>query len=363
MADRSVSQRLLTAATGAAKRTGKVAIWSAAGASLGLAALLLKRAYARHHEEDLRGQVVVITGGSRGLGLQLARDFAQQGCRLAICARDRDELDRAYRDLTERGAEVWSCHCDVTDPEQIDHFVRGTLEHFGSINIVVANAGIIRVGPAEVMQREDFQDAMDTMFWGVFHTIMAALPHMKERGSGHIVTITSVGGKISVPHLLPYSCAKFAAVALSEGLRPELAPSGIKVHTIIPGLMRTGSHLNAQFKGDAPREFAWFGLGASLPLVSISIESASRQIVESVRQGTSERILGLPAQLAARVHALAPALSSTVLEWVNRLILPHGTQVTAGAVRGVDADRQLNSRLFRALTSLGTSAAHRMNEL
>src|SRR5205807_4694011 len=142
-------------------------------------------------------------------------------------------------------------------------------------------AGTISVGPIQTMTVEDFRDAMDVMFWGMVYTTLEALPHFQRNQHGRIVNITSIGGKISVPHLLPYSCAKFAAVAFSEGLRAELHGTGVQAITIAPGLMRTGSFLNAEFKGDDEREAAWFSLSASLPGPSMSATRAARQIISA----------------------------------------------------------------------------------
>jgi short-subunit dehydrogenase len=105
---------------------------------------------------------------------------------------------------------------------------------------LVNNAGVIQMGPVEDQSLEDFEEALGTMFYGVLMPIWSVLPQMISRGEGRIVNITSIGGKLSVPHLLPYNCAKFAAVGLSEGLRAELGRSKISVTTIVPGLMRTG---------------------------------------------------------------------------------------------------------------------------
>jgi short-subunit dehydrogenase len=117
---------------------------------------------------------------------------------------------------------------------------------------------------------------------------LAALPVMREQSHGRIVTITSLGGKIAVPHLVPYCAAKFAAVGFSEGLRAELGRDPVTVTTVVPGLMRTGSHVQALFTGQADKEFTWFSLGASLPLVSMDAERAARQIVEGVRRRGAE---------------------------------------------------------------------------
>lgn len=239
---------------------------AAAGAA---AAVALRHVYRGWRAENIAGQVVLITGGSRGLGLSLARAFAAEGCLVAICARNPLELERAQADLERRGAHVLAMECDVSSREQVERMVAAAIRHYGGVDILVNNAGEIQVGPLVNMTLEDFERAMDVMFWGTVYPTMALLPHLMERARGHVVNITSIGGKLSVPHLLPYGCAKFAAVGFSEGLRAELAASGVKVTTIAPGLMRTGSYLNAHFAGRPDRESAWFGLGASLPLLTI----------------------------------------------------------------------------------------------
>src|SRR6185437_14182851 len=173
---------------------------------------------------------------------------------------------------------------------------------FGAVDVLVNNAGVIQVGPIEVMTHEDFELAMQAHFWGPLNTIMAALPGMRQRRSGRIVNISSIGGKVSVPHLVPYSASKFALVGLSEGLQAELAKDGIKVTTVCPGLMRTGSPRNADFKGKHRAEYAWFSISDALPGASMSAERAARQIIAACRRGDAEIILSLPANVAAKVH-------------------------------------------------------------
>jgi len=112
-------------------------------------------------------------------------------------------------------------------------------QHFGRVDIVVNNAGIIQVGPMSTTTVEDFATALDVMFWGALYPTLAVLPQMRARRSGHIVNITSIGGMVSVPHLLPYTCAKFAAVGLSKGLRAELGQEGIHVTNVVPGSSRS----------------------------------------------------------------------------------------------------------------------------
>jgi NAD(P)-dependent dehydrogenase (short-subunit alcohol dehydrogenase family) len=312
-------------------------------------------------DTDLNGQVALITGGGRGLGLLLARAFAVEGCRIAICSRDAGELAQGKRDLEQRGATVATVVCDITDRAQVNSLVGEVTRRFGAVDILVNNAGVIQVGPMSTMTLEDYEEAMDIMFWGALYPTLAVLPQMRERGAGRIVNITSIGGKISVPHLLPYSCAKFAAVGLSEGLRAELVRDGISVTTIVPGLMRTGSHENASFKGRSRAEYAWFSLGASLPIVSMDAERAAAQIVEAAKEGSAERILSLPATVAARVHGLFPGLTSDLLGVVNR-ILPRDDGGSTGRVQGRQAQAASHSAVLDALTSFGRSAARRFNQ-
>lgn len=335
--------------------TRQKVVLAAAGVGLGVAARAL---LTRDAGEDLRGQVVLITGGSRGLGLALAREFARHGCLVAICARDSGELRNAVRDLEERGAEALAVECDVTNRSRVGQMLESVRRHYGRIDILVNNAGVIQVGPVENMTVQDFEEAMNVMFWGVVYPTLGVLPDMLARSAGRIVNITSVGGKVSVPHLLPYSCAKFAAVGFSEGLHAELAGKGVVVTTIAPGLMRTGSYLNALFKGDREKESAWFGLSSSLPLITIGGERAARQIVRAVRRHESERVLTTPANVLARAHGLFPGITSDLLGLIARAVLPAPAGGEKKWARGAAA-RFLTPGWMKPLLIFGRIAARK----
>ena len=314
----------------------------------------------RPHPYDLAGRTVLITGGSRGLGLVLARAAARAGARVAICGRDAATLDRARGDLERRGARVLALPCDVTIREDVDALVHEVGARLGPIDVLINNAGVISVGPVETMEVEDFQQAMATNFWGPLYAILAVLPGMRRRREGRIANIASIGGKISVPHLVPYSASKFALVGLSEGLRAELAKEGISVITICPGLMRTGSPRHAIFKGRHRAEYAWFSISDALPLVSMDADRAARQILDSIRRGEAERVLSVPAQIAAVARALAPDVTAGVLAAVNRLLPPGDGAAGTRGRKGAASTSALSPSI---LTVLGDRAARRNNQM
>lgn len=333
--------------------------FATAGALALEAARLITRAFAKPSDYDLRGKVALITGGSRGLGLVLARELALEGARLAICARDAAELERARIDLATRGADVLAVTCDVTNRGEVDAMMAAVIKRFGQLDILINNAGVIQVGPMEVMEVEDYEEAMDVHFWGPLYTTLAALPSMKRVGAGRVVNISSIGGKISVPHLLPYSASKFALVGLSEGMRAELAKDGIVVTTVCPGLMRTGSPRNATFKGKNRKEYAWFSVSDSLPLSSINAERAARRILEACKLGEAEVIITTQAKLAVKVHDLFPGLTADLLGLVNRL-LPRAGGIGTERAKGKNSESWLSPSW---LTALSDKAAQRNNEI
>ncbi|HEY0492011.1 MAG TPA: SDR family oxidoreductase [Candidatus Dormibacteraeota bacterium] len=315
----------------------------------------------RIRQADLSGQVALITGGSRGLGLLLAREFAQAGCQLVICGRDEAQLGRAEQDLRNRGAVVLAIQCDVSDRAQVDHMVSQAVERVGPIDILVNNAGIIGVAPLQALELKDFEKAMNIMYWGTVYPTMAVLPAMRQRHNGRIVNITSIGGLVAVPHLLAYSSAKFAAVGFSQGLRAEVARDGIAVTTVAPGLMRTGSHLHAEFKGEQMKQYSLFAPLSSLPIISMDAERVARRIVTATRRGEAQLTLSLPANLLARVNGVMPGTTARTMGLVNRL-LPNEGDPAAGTRPGIDLQREPHPRLVDLATTWARKAAGRFLE-
>lgn len=332
----------------------------AAGLLAGVGAVLTGRAIwdAVTATTSFSGKVVLITGASRGLGLALAEECARQGCRLAICGRDQQSLMRAEAELRGRRAEVLALHCDISNRHDVEKMISTVIAHYGKIDVLINNAGTIVVGPLRSQSQDDFKEAMDVIFWGAVHTTLLVLPHMLERHQGQIANITSIGGKMAVPHMLPYSAAKFALTGFSEGITAELAAEGIQVTTVVPGLMRTGSHLNAFFKGDNRSEYAWFGISASSPFLAMDAARAAKKIVHAIRRGDAEFILGLPAKLAALVHGVAPAATVRALGKVNRL-MPAASKYGEVRHRGHQSE---SAPTKSPLTVFGKRAAKRWNQ-
>ncbi len=291
--------------------------WVIAGAIASAGGRALGRWLTRY---ELRNRTVLITGGTRGLGLELARQAGLAGARVAICGRDSDTLARARETLSGTSAAALALTCDVSDRHQVAELIRSVHSGLGPIDVLINNAGMVDVGPVGAMTAAEFERDMSTNFWGPLNVILAVLPHMRSRGEGRIVNIASIGGKVSVPHLLPYSSSKFALVGLSDGLRAELRASGILVTTVCPGLMRTGSPRHATFKGRHDAEYTWFSLADNLPLLSMNVERAARRILNAVRHGKSHVVLSLPAKVADKIHGLFPGLTSDALGLANRLL-------------------------------------------
>jgi NAD(P)-dependent dehydrogenase (short-subunit alcohol dehydrogenase family) len=290
-----------------------------------LGASFVARQLRRLRAIDLTDRIVLITGGSRGLGLLMAREAGRQGAHVVIAARDETELLRAQRDLLAHDINASIVVADVATEAQAQRMVSQVIEQHGEIDVLINNAGVIMVGPVDHMSIADFEEAMATHFWGPLHTMLAVIPHMREAGGGRIVNISSIGGKIGVPHLAPYCASKFALTGVSTSLRAELARYGIVVTTVCPGLMRTGSPFNAWFKGRYRAEFAWFAIADSLPLLSIDGRRAAAQIVSAMRHGDPELVVSWPARLAVFAEAVAPNLFASAMTLVNRVLLPAPT--------------------------------------
>lgn len=295
--------------------------------AVGLAAgagLLLAAAARRARRIDLRGRVVMITGGGRGLGLAIAREFLQRGCRLAICGRDGQVIARATEELRRQGADVFGAACDASVPEQVNAFVAQVLERFGTIDVLVNNAGQCFVGPAAELESGDVEKALRNIFWVHYHPTMAVLPHMRSNRFGRIVNITSMGGKVPVPHQAAYAVGKYAATGWSQTLSVELAKEGVAVSTITPPPLSNGAPLHVHFNGRVEEEFQWFTRTLTSRLTAASADRTARVVVDAAEHGDPERAVSVMSWLSARALGLAPNLMTRLLALTDRGLPPPG---------------------------------------
>jgi short-subunit dehydrogenase len=329
---------------------------------VGLLAAALIQSSKKRRLSYFSGKTVLITGASRGLGLALAEELGHRGGRLVLAARDPYELDRARNILLSRGCiadenDLYTFSADLRDQKQAEELIRQTTERFGGIDVLINNAGVISVGPIENQTVDQFRDQMESNFFSGLYCTLAVLPQMLERRRGAIANITSLGGKIAVPHLLPYTASKFAAVGFSPGLGIELASKGICVTTVVPGLMRTGSHRNAQFTGDASREYRWFSLAANTPGVSIAASRAARQIANAIASRSAEVTITPQAFVASRVGNVAPAMYRMMMRGVH-VFLPKAQMGQQQVQRG----EEVREYEWFPASSIGSSAAQRYNQ-
>lgn len=309
-------------------------------------------------------RVVLITGGSRGLGLAMAERFAREGNRLVLAARNMEELTEARSQLLKNRAirateDVLLIPADLTDQTQAVNLVEHAIEHFGRIDVLINNAGIIEVGPVEDQSIDAYRRAMATNFFAALYMTQAVLPSMlyrDRRNPASIVNICSIGGKVAVPHLLPYTASKFALVGFSEGLHAELRHKGVRVTTVCPWLMRTGGHRHASFTGDRKKEERLFSLAATLPVVTVSAKRAADRIYHAVAQGRAEILISPQAWLAARAAALAPETVQRLSSLANEFLLPGSKSREIGSAVARRAGEEAEKAQGRATSAPWTSS-------
>lgn len=308
-----------------------------------------------------RRPVALVVGASRGLGFLIAEDLVRRGHDVVLSSRDVEQLERARARLesVDPDAALWCLPCDVSQRDQVDALVQGAETQTGGIDVCVIVAGVIQVGPFAATREEHFRQSMDVMAWGPIHIAQALVPRMVERGYGCVGVVSSVGGRVPAPRLLPYTAAKFAALGFAEGLAVELAGTGVTATAVIPGLMRTGSHEAATYFGDARRQYAWFASLASMPVITVNAESAAHTIVGGVLAGRRVVHVGWVAKVASLAHGVAPGLVIRGSQLVSR-VLPRGEDPTI--VSGSQVRRGLRSRLVDRLTVRADIAAQRSNE-
>jgi len=189
---------------------------------------------------DLRERVALITGGAGGIGLGIAERFAGAGARLVLADIDGERAEAVAKRFKEEGSDALALTGDVGSTTQCEELVADTIEHFGRIDILVNNAGYM--GPTTPLWKvgdDDWERVMRIDLGSVFHMSRAALPHMRQRRSGSIISLASIAGKEGTPNLVPYSVAKAGIIALTKALAKEVVTDGIRVNCVAPAVVKT----------------------------------------------------------------------------------------------------------------------------
>ena len=328
-------------------------LWGAAAAGLYIGIRMI--AAARRYE--LKNRVVLITGGSRGFGLILARQLLEKEAKVAICSRSGGQLENARKELEQYG-DVLAVPCDVTDESQVRNLVDKVISRFGQLDILINNAGIMQVGPQSVMSTMEYEEAMKVHFWGPLYTIRACVPHFQSRKGGKIINISSIGGKVAVPHMLPYSASKFALVGLSEGMQYELTRDNIQVMTVAPYLMRTGSPRNITVKGDHEKEYAWFKTAGSSSVLSQDPREAAKKIIDAIEHNQTHPTLSFVERQTSLWKELTPGLFSFLMTTFNRF-LPESGPAGHLSKKGYESESAASQTVH---ARAGDTAALRNNE-
>ncbi|GAA5033662.1 oxidoreductase [Marivirga lumbricoides] len=189
---------------------------------------------------DIKNKVAVVTGASSGIGEATALMLAKAGAKVTIAARREEKLNALKEKIEKDGGSALVVPTDVTDKDAVEKMIRETKEKFGSVDILINNAGIMPLSFMKNLKTDEWEKMVDVNIKGVLNTIGGTLPIMQEQKSGHIINISSVAGRRVMPGSAVYSATKFAVRALSEGMRMELSPSSnIKVTSIEPGAVET----------------------------------------------------------------------------------------------------------------------------
>lgn len=261
-------------------------------------------------------ETVLITGASQGIGKATTQRFASKGYNVVLAARHADRLQNLAQEIESQGTAALAVPTDVRDPEQVKILVEKAIAHFGSIDILINNAGVYLLGPVEEFSLDDWHTCIDTNLWGYIHTIYAILPHFLARKKGTIVNVGSIGGKIPIPYQTIYTASKYAVTGLTEALHAELTPKGIQVCGIHPNFIKTDLMERAIFREKNQEDFQQrhdlVENAVKSPLLETP-EKVAQAILNAVKHQKSDVLVG-----SAKVSNASYKLLPDFMQWVFR---------------------------------------------
>lgn len=257
---------------------------------------------------DFRDAIAIVTGASSGIGRAVALSLAREGAHVALAARRESLLRAVAGEIEALGREALPVPTDVSDRAQVERLVQATLDRWGRVDILIANAGIYVRSPIRELRLEDLERSMAVNFYGGVYPVLAVLPHMLERGRGHIVLVTSMDAKKGIPPDAPYVAAKFALAGFGDVLRQELHGTGVHATVVFPGRVDTPLIENLK-----------------VPWISAKIppEAVARSIIRGIRRGSPEIIVPWQARLLVYAQVISPRFA----DWAVRFFHLEGEEL------------------------------------
>lgn len=261
-----------------------------------------------------KGSVVLVTGGNKGLGREIARQYLSLGAKVIILGRDQKTLDNAVFELSELG-EVTSVRADITDPDQVLGAIAEIQRRYGRLDGLVNNAGLVIGGPLASSSEDDYRRLLETNLFGTRNMVEAALPLLRASLQPWIINVTSAAGKLAVPYLIPYGASKAALARYSEGLALQLASEGVHVLTVYPSFIHTGVWEHTPVKEAKIPLARVYGFISAMPFISMSTSGAARRILDAQAQGKLKIVIPLSGDIFVRLVYLMPKLTMRLARW------------------------------------------------
>lgn len=267
---------------------------------------------------QVEGKVILVTGAGSGIGRELTRHLLEKGARVAGVDLNGDSLQETARDAGNNGSRFVGCIADITDRAAVEDLPRKVLQHFGCIDGIINNAGVIQPFVRVVdLEYSTIAKVMNVNFFGALHVTKTFLPHLLKRPEAHIVNVSSMGGVVPVPGQTIYGAAKAAVKLMTEGLAAELIDTNVKVSVVIPGAVVTNILANSGLKlppmPEAKSGGAMRGLSAS---------AAARIIVRGIERNDYHIMVGKDAKMASWFYRFRPAFASRTIAKKMRSLLP-----------------------------------------